>query len=63
MPLICEDEDKTLPTVIKKSKAQGSKSKRLWDLKTPSGKAKTSTESEKCRQEVMATKQTVYREK
>lgn len=42
---MCEDEDKTVPTVIKKRYARGSKSKGLRNLKTPSGKAKTSTES------------------
>lgn len=44
MTLMCEDEDKTVPTVIKKRNAQGSKSKGLRHLKTPSGKAKTSAE-------------------
>lgn len=44
MTLMCEDEDKTAPTVIKKRDAQGSKSKSLRNLKTPSGKAETSTE-------------------
>lgn len=45
MAVMCEDEDKTVPTVIKKRNAQGSTSKGLRNLKTPSGKAKTSTES------------------
>ena len=44
MTLMCEDEGKAVPTVIKKRNAQGSKSKSLRNLKTPSGKAKTSTE-------------------
>ena len=44
---MCEDEGKAVPTVIKKRNAQGSKSKSLRNLKTPSGKAKTSTELKK----------------
>ena len=47
MTLMCEDEGKAVPTVIKKRNAQGSKSKSLRNLKTPSGKAKTSTELKK----------------
>lgn len=39
MTLMCEDEDKT---VIKRRGAQGSKSKRLRNLKNGSGRAETS---------------------
>ena len=40
MTLMREDEGNTVPTVIKKRNAQGSKSKSLQNLKTPSGKGK-----------------------
>lgn len=66
MTLMCEDEGKAVPTVIKKRNAQGSKSKSLRNLKTPSGKAKTSTElkkKKKLREEAMTIKQIVYRER
>ena len=68
MTLMCEDEGKAVPTVIKKRNAQGSKSKSLRNLKTPSGKAKTSKElkkkkKKKLREEAMTIKQIVYREK
>lgn len=65
MTLMCEDEGKAVPTVIKKRNAQGSKSKSLRNLKTPSGKAKTSTElkKKKLREEAMTIRQIVYRER
>lgn len=40
MTLMCEDADKTVPTVIKKRCAQGSKSKRLRNLKNPVARQK-----------------------
>lgn len=39
MALMCEDEDKTVPTVIKRS-AQGSKSKGLQNLRIPVARQK-----------------------
>lgn len=55
MTLMCEDEDKT---VIKRRGAQGSKSKRLRNLKNGSGRAETSA-AETTREEASISKQCV----
>ena len=66
MTLMREDEGNTVPTVIKKRNAQGSKSKSLQNLKTPSGKGKNLNrikKKKKLREEVVTIEQTVHREK